>query len=113
VSSSSYTVVVFPKAQREIKRLPRVDRSRILKAIDSLAENPRPPGVKKLTATENHFRIRVSDYRIVYAIEDRFLVVFVIAAGHRKKIYQRLETLTAKYTREYLLAMIEKDKEDA
>jgi mRNA-degrading endonuclease RelE of RelBE toxin-antitoxin system len=78
-----------------------------------LAQNPRPAGVKKLTTIENHFRIRVGDYRIVYAVEDRFLVIFVIAAGHRKNIYQRLEALTAKYTRDYLLAMIAKDREDA
>ncbi len=112
-SNLSYTTLIFPKAQRQIKRLPQRTYSKVLKAINSLAQNPRPVGVKKLTTTENHFRIRVGDYRIIYTIEDRFLVVFVIAAGHRKNIYERLEALTAKYSRDYLLAMIEKDKEDA
>ena len=69
--------------------------------------------MKKLAATENHFRVRVGDYRIIYAVEDLFLVVFVIAAGHRKDIYRRLKALTGKYTREYLLEMIEKDKDYA
>ncbi|HTY21743.1 MAG TPA: type II toxin-antitoxin system RelE/ParE family toxin [Desulfomonilaceae bacterium] len=108
----SYRILIFPKAQRQIRRLPGGARSKVLAAIDSLAENPRPAGVKKLTATENHFRIRVGDYRIIYAIEDDFLVIFVIAAGHRKDIYRRLKALTAKYTPQYLLAMIEKDEED-
>ena len=39
-------------------------------------------------------------------------MIFVIAAGHRKDIYRRLKALTAKYTPQYLLAMIEKDEED-
>jgi mRNA interferase RelE/StbE len=111
-SNLSYQILIFPKAQAQIKRLPRADSQKILKAIDSLAHNPRPGGVRKLTGTANHFRIRVGDYRIIYAIEDRFLAVFVIAAGHRKNIYERLKTLSAKYTADYLLGMLEKDKRE-
>jgi mRNA interferase RelE/StbE len=53
-----------------------------------LKENPRPRGSIKLSG-ENAYRIRVSDYRIIYAIYDDRLVVLVIDVGHRREVYRR------------------------
>jgi len=58
-------------------------------AIDALEENPRPSGCKKLKdATENLWRIRVGDYRIIYVIADEVKIVDVRKVGHRKDIYE-------------------------
>ncbi len=59
----------------------------MIAALRALEENPRPPGVKKLRGRENEWRIRVGDYRIVYEIHDRILLVIVIRIRHRSKAY--------------------------
>ncbi len=63
-------------------------KQRIGQKIDLLAENPRPPGCEKLSGTENRWRVRVGDYRIIYEVYDNRLVVLVIRIGHRREIYR-------------------------
>ena len=60
--------------------------SAIKTAIYSLADNPRPLGYKKLNGREG-YRIRVGDYRIIYNIHDKVLVVEIIDLAHRREIY--------------------------
>jgi mRNA interferase RelE/StbE len=55
-------------------------------AIESLADDPRPPQSKKLSGLEQ-YRLRQGNYRILYSIKDDLLIVFVVAVGHRKEIY--------------------------
>jgi len=87
----------LPKAQRQIKRLPEPIRSRVAETIKGLGENPRSQGVEKLHHADQLYRIRVGDYRILYAIEDRALVVLVVTVGHRREVYR--EKLTNPYVR--------------
>jgi mRNA interferase RelE/StbE len=56
--------------------------------MEALRENPRPTTVKKLAAEENLYRIRVGDYRVVYQIRDKELIVLVVKIGHRREIYR-------------------------
>ena len=56
-------------------------------AFPALAEEPRPPGSKKLRGEEGFHRIRVGDYRAIYRVEDDRRVVLVIDVGNRKDIY--------------------------
>ncbi|WP_442936834.1 type II toxin-antitoxin system RelE family toxin [Nostoc sp.] len=53
-----------------------------------MAENPRPSGVVKLETTDNKYRIRVSNYRILYEILDDVLIVKVVRVGHRRDVYR-------------------------
>jgi mRNA interferase RelE/StbE len=62
-------------------------RRRILAAIDALADDPQPPGCKKLVGQDG-WRIRVGDYRILYELHDRVLLVIVVDIGHRGEIYR-------------------------
>ena len=84
----AYKLEIAPSAQRQIRRLDTPIRKRIAKAIDGLAAEPRPPDVKKLTAEDDLWRIRVGDYRIIYQIMDRRLTVLVVEVGHRGDIYR-------------------------
>jgi len=61
---------------------------RLARAIDALAENPRPQGVEKRSGYEDRYRIREGDYRIVYTIRDTALIVLIVRVGHRKDIYR-------------------------
>lgn len=83
-----YRIELRPAARRSIAALPREAQVRIASAIDSLATGPRPPGVTKLRGPEGFYRVRVGDYRIVYAIDDDVLLVLVVAVGHRREVYR-------------------------
>lgn len=52
-----------------------------------MAENPRPSGVVKLENTDNQYRIRVGNYRVLYEIQDDVLIVKVVRVGHRRDVY--------------------------
>ena len=87
----TYRIEFREKAKRQLKDLSKVDRyalGRIKTRIDALANNPRPPDVKKLSGTESLYRIRVGDYRIIYEIQDRVLVVLVVKIGRRGDVYR-------------------------
>jgi len=84
-----YRVVVKPSAKRELKKLSVAAATNIAKKIDSLAVNPRPEGCKKLVTNKAElWRVRVGDYRILYAIDDHIRIVDIHHVGHRREIYQ-------------------------
>jgi mRNA interferase RelE/StbE len=62
-------------------------RRRIQAAVELLSPDPRPAGAKKLVGGGGEWRVRTGDYRIVYEIHDRRLVVLVVALGHWRNIY--------------------------
>jgi mRNA interferase RelE/StbE len=82
-----YRVVTSPSAEKELEKLPKKAVQRITRAIDELAENPRPRGCLKLQGEENTYRIRVGVYRVVYEIRDKEIVVLVLRIRHRKDAY--------------------------
>ena len=79
----SYIVQFTPAAARRLGRLDAPVRRRVASAIDDLMKNPRPSGVKKLSGPEDLWRIRAGDYRIVYQIHDRKLIVVIVTLGGR------------------------------
>ena len=85
----SYRVALTSSAARELQKLPNQTVARIFPRIESLASNPRPPGCKKMQGGDREYRIRAGDYRVVYTIDDRNLLVEVTRIRHRKEVYQR------------------------
>jgi mRNA interferase RelE/StbE len=84
----SCRVITTPQANRQFEKLDRQFQDRVRRAIEALADNPRPMGCVKLSGPEGWYRIRVGDYRIIYDIQDRQLVVIVIRIGHRREVYR-------------------------
>lgn len=83
-----YKVFIKPSAVKEIAAIPQKKiRQRIVRRIQHLAEDPRPTDSKKLSG-RNRYRIRQGAYRIVYAIKDDKLVVYVVTVRHRKDVYR-------------------------
>jgi len=82
----TYSVNFKRHALKELAKINEPYYSQIKQAIYNLADNPRPSGCKKLKGRDG-YRIRVSNYRIIYDIYDSELVVDIIALGHRKDIY--------------------------
>ncbi|MBY0478971.1 MAG: type II toxin-antitoxin system RelE/ParE family toxin [Chitinophagaceae bacterium] len=85
-----YSVVLTRSAEKSLARLPNSITKSIVTLLESLQNNPRPTGCKKLKGYKNLWRIRFGDYRIIYAIEEVILLVDVREIGHRKDIYDQL-----------------------
>ena len=86
-----YRITAKANVYDDLKVIPLPFRDKIQAAIFSLADNPRPVGAIKMTEYKNAYRIRVGNYRIGYQIFDRELVVTVVAASERGKIYQLMK----------------------
>jgi mRNA interferase RelE/StbE len=84
----TYSILLAPPAERQLKSLTDSVQKRIVKRLKSLRENPRPQGVKKLAGEEDLYRIRDGDYRIIYTIQDKELIVLVVKIGNRKDVYR-------------------------
>ena len=84
-----YTVEFRRSAEKELGKLDGRIRARILRAIVSLADDPRPPGVKALTGEAGLWRIRIGDHRVVYELSDEKLLVLVVRIAHRGDVYRR------------------------
>jgi len=83
-----YSLRIKKSARKELEAIAtKADRRRIIKRIESLADNPRPAGALKLSGLER-YRIRQGRYRILYTIEDTVLIVHVIKIGDRKDVYR-------------------------
>ena len=82
-----YQIEFSRQADRQFRNLPSQIQQRLKSKIDSLATTPRPHGSEKLSGTDRLYRIRVGDYRIVYAVEDDRLLILVVKVGHRREIY--------------------------
>ncbi|MCY2924692.1 MAG: type II toxin-antitoxin system RelE/ParE family toxin [Planctomycetota bacterium] len=86
----AYRIEFRPAPLRDLQRIPQPFRSRLLTAISALARTPRPPGCARLQGPEGFHRVRVGDYRIVYLIQDRVLLICVVRIAHRKDVYRGL-----------------------
>ncbi len=83
-------MIVAKQPEKVLCKLPRDVRERIDRAILALAEEPRPAGCKKLAGYADLYRVRVGDWRIVYAIKDAELIVLVIEVTPRGGAYHNL-----------------------
>jgi len=84
---ASYSVELSANVRKDFRKIPKADAERILGNIRDLAVTPRPTDSKKLKG-EELYRIRIGSYRVVYEIEDKRLVVFIIRVKHRKEAYR-------------------------
>lgn len=83
-----YSVMLAPSAERQLKSFSVPIQKRLAKRMKSLQDTPRPQGVKRLAGVEDLYRIREGNYRIIYTIRDKELIVLVVKIGHRKEVYR-------------------------
>jgi mRNA interferase RelE/StbE len=85
-----YSIELKPRASKFIEAQSAKIQRQLLAHIEALASNPRPPGCKLLYANEKLYRIRSGNYRIIYQIRDKILLVVIVKVGDRKNIYRDL-----------------------
>lgn len=83
-----YEVLLERRAERDLKRLEAKDFHRIIREIKALAENPRPPGCRKITGSEHDWRIRIGAYRVIYEIDENARAVRIMRVRHRREVYR-------------------------
>ena len=86
---ANYRVALTSSAEKELRELPNPLIARIAPRVENLAEDPRPPGCKKLKGGDREWRIRVGNYRVVYTIDDSLALVEVTRIRHRSAVYKR------------------------
>ena len=88
-----YRIEVSPAADRDLEKLKgrirRQDFERLRVAVRSLAEEPRPQGVRKIKGEEKAYRIRVGNYRVVYEVYDNDKLVLVLQIVRRSETTYR------------------------
>jgi mRNA interferase RelE/StbE len=81
-----YKLIFKKSVLKDLRSIPEKDVVRIIKCLDKLINDPRPPGSEKLSGQER-YRLR-QGYRIVYEINDDVLMVVVVKVGHRREVYR-------------------------
>ena len=82
-----YELKIERRAVKFLKKVEKKQKDAIVQAIEALRVEPRPHGAKKL-ADRPGFRIRIGQYRIIYVIEEKEVLIYVLDIGHRKNIYR-------------------------
>ena len=83
-----YKITYKKSVEKDLRSLSVDIRKTIVGKIRALANEPRPHGSTKLRGSDNSYRIRYADYRVVYRIEDSILTILIIKVGHRREVYQ-------------------------
>jgi len=86
---ASFKIEWKHSARKELKKVERQIIPRILQAVEALSNNPHPPGSRKLHGAEYTYRIRVSDYRVIYSLYADSITIEIVRIGHRKEIYRK------------------------
>lgn len=83
-----YTVRFSRKAEKALKKIDSVMRKRVYSKMKNLEQSPRNgPNIKTMKGLVNGFRYRIGDFRVVYEIIDKELVVWVLEVDWRGNIY--------------------------
>jgi len=86
----AYAVEFTKAAAKALVQLPAKVQRQVGATIDELAQSPRPQACTKLKGEENLWRVYSGNYRVIYSIEDRKVLILIVTIGHRKDIYRNL-----------------------
>jgi len=84
---AGYEIYFKESVEKDFRTIPKEDLKKILRRIEALSNDPRPPGHEKLTGQER-YRIRQGLYRIIYSVQDKELTIWIVGVGHRKDVYR-------------------------
>ena len=85
-----YEIRYDPRAAKELGKLDRTVARRVLRVVDALSMEPRPAGARALVGFSGLWRVRVGEYRVVYAVRDDELVVIALRVAPRSEVHRRL-----------------------
>lgn len=83
-----YRLTYRASIKKDLRKIEPKTRKSIVNKILLLADNPRPDGCTKLSGSDDLYRVRQGEYRIVYSVYDGLLIVELVKVGHRSDIYR-------------------------
>ena len=84
-----YKVELKREPEKFIRKQTRKTQIQLVSVLRQLQKDPRPKQAKKLAGMNDLYRIRVGDYRIVYTIKYKKLLILVVRIAHRKEVYRK------------------------
>lgn len=84
---AGYEIYFKKSVWRDFEPIPKNALRKIMKVIESLGEDPRPSGCRKLSGQER-YRLRQGRYRIIYSVQNDELSVWIVKVGHRRDVYR-------------------------
>lgn len=84
----TYTIELSRSAYKALKNIPQADVKKIRDKIEKLKKAQLPPNCEKLEGSNDLYRIRSGDYRIIYQIFNKKLLILVVKIGHRREVYR-------------------------
>lgn len=84
---AGYELIVRHSVRKDVEKIPQKDLTRILNKLEALRNDPKPAGCVKLSGSE-YYRIRQGDYRIIYEVQGKVLIIVLIKIGHRREVYK-------------------------
>lgn len=84
-------IILSPRAEKELKKLPKIDQIALVRKIRLLRETANAREEEKLPGYSNIFRVRVGDFRLVYKKTSQ--EIYIVLIGHRKDIYDLVRRL--------------------
>ena len=87
---ATYKVVLKPSVEKDLRPLPKSMVARIMKRIGTLSDDPFPDQSIKLAGTEQTYRIRIGDYRVIYGVDKAAIQVIVQYVRHRREVYRQV-----------------------
>ena len=85
---AKYRIEVSATAEKQLKKIRREHQVRIVRSISLLASEPHPDGCRKMGGYDDIYRIRVGNYRVIYEIDGKQIVVIILKIGHRRDVYR-------------------------
>ena len=85
-----YDLHIERHAEKDLKKLETSLFTQIVSRIKELAANPHPQGSKKITGSQNDWRLRIGDYRVLYEIDNKTRTINIMRVKHRREAYRDL-----------------------
>ncbi|MFW9925016.1 MAG: type II toxin-antitoxin system RelE/ParE family toxin [Candidatus Thorarchaeota archaeon] len=85
--NKEYKVYLLPIVEKELNKLPEKAQEQIYAVIRSLEFPYKIPAIK-MQNEKDTYRTKMGDYRIIYKIYNKEVIVVVIKIGHRKRVYK-------------------------
>jgi mRNA interferase RelE/StbE len=86
---ASYNIVFKSSVEKDLRFLRKLVVVRVLRQIEALRKNPFPRQSSKLAGAEQLYRIRIGDYRVLYAVDKELQEIMVHYVRHRREVYRK------------------------
>lgn len=84
----TYSIELSRNAYKALKDIPYADVKKIRDKIEKLKKEPFPHGYEKLEGNDGFYRIRSGDYRVIYQLFQKKLIILIVKIGHRREVYR-------------------------